>query len=74
MRTGQNLIVQYKTNNAIFIWLCFKTSLIEDSMDSNTYSYYPEVILYKRLIHIALVDYKHIFMLEVTSTFFFFSK
>lgn len=72
MRTGQNLIVQYKTNNAIFTWLCFKTSLIEDSMDSNAYSYYPEVILYKRLTHIALVDFKHIFMLEAASTFFFF--
>lgn len=71
MRTGQNLIAQYKTNNATFTCLCFKTSLIEDLMDSSSYSYYPEVILYKNLTHTVLVDYKHIFMLEVASNFFF---
>lgn len=71
MRTGQNLITEYKTNNATFTCLCFKTFLIEDSMDSNSYSYYPEVILYKNLTHTVLVDYKHIFKLEVVSTFFF---
>lgn len=51
MRTGQNLVAQYKPNNAPFTCLCFKTFLIEDSMDSNSYSYYPEMILYKILTH-----------------------
>lgn len=51
MRTGQNLIAQYKPNNAPFTFLCLKTFLIEDSMDSNSYSYYSEMILYKTLTH-----------------------